>query len=260
MSKIIPAFNKNAIGYMPKSLVLATLPHRDPGACNYKRINGAHRLTILANDEIGLPYGVIPRLLLIWITTHAVKRKTRDITLDKSLSAFLKSVGITNTGLNIKRFREQARRLFYASINITSIVNDTINHLQPAKTAYFFQEEGSGICLTEDFYNEVLKSVVPINLDAINTLKNSSLGLDIYIWLTHRVSYLDKKTLVTWRQLQDQFGSDYAKNKTGKQSFKRAFDKQVMKILTIYSDVRIQKTEGGIIIEPSKTHVDKSCG
>ena len=64
----------------------ANLPHRNPGDVNvWGRENGKFSLVIQAGYTmkagqpscIGLPYGSLPRLLLAWITTEAVKTKRK---------------------------------------------------------------------------------------------------------------------------------------------------------------------------------------
>jgi Plasmid encoded RepA protein len=83
------AITAGAIGYMARALIQATLPHSQIDGNEFKRHNGAFSLTILADSEIGLPYGSIPRLLISWITTEAVKTKGRELILGRTLSEFM---------------------------------------------------------------------------------------------------------------------------------------------------------------------------
>jgi hypothetical protein len=55
-------------------------------------------LSLLASPKIGLPYGSIPRLLLAWVTTEAVKTKSRELELGDSMSAFMAELGLKPTG------------------------------------------------------------------------------------------------------------------------------------------------------------------
>lgn len=82
---------------MARALVQATIPHRKifrdekklEEVNEYKRRNGKFRLTILADSEVGLPFGSIPRLLMAWVTTEAVKTPSRELILGHSLSEFM---------------------------------------------------------------------------------------------------------------------------------------------------------------------------
>ena len=64
-----------SLAFMGQALVQTTLPHSDPGVPFFERTNGAVSLSIIANPRIGLPFGTVPRLLLAWICTEAVKTK-----------------------------------------------------------------------------------------------------------------------------------------------------------------------------------------
>ena len=77
------------LGFMARALVQATLPHSKTQSNSFKRKNGDFQLTILSDPDIGLPYGTIPRLILAWITTEAVKTKQRELILGKNLSDFI---------------------------------------------------------------------------------------------------------------------------------------------------------------------------
>ena len=67
--------------YLARQFVQATLPHSDPKADTWSRQNGNFTLGIQAGFNVktgksyGLPYGIIPRLLLFWITTEALENQ-----------------------------------------------------------------------------------------------------------------------------------------------------------------------------------------
>ena len=64
-----------ALGFMARALVQATMPHSRPEECFFERTNGAFTLTMMAPPKVGLPYGSVPRLLMAWLTTEAVRTK-----------------------------------------------------------------------------------------------------------------------------------------------------------------------------------------
>src|SRR5579862_9286839 len=104
-----------ALGFMARALVQATMPHSKPAESFFERTNGAFTLTMMAPPKVGLPYGSMPRLLMVWLTTEAVRTKNRDLVLGDSLSGFMRDLGLTVTGGrwgSITRLREQSRRLF----------------------------------------------------------------------------------------------------------------------------------------------------
>ena len=101
-----------ALGYMARALVQATLPHSKPAGNEFERCNGAFTLVMLAPSKIGLPYGVIPRLMMAWMTTEAVRTKQRELVLGDSMSEFMGQLDMMPTGGrwgSITRLRDQSR-------------------------------------------------------------------------------------------------------------------------------------------------------
>ena len=62
------------------------------------------------------------------------------------------------------------------------------------------------VVLGDRFYQEIVSRPVPINLSLLQSLRRSSLGIDLYLWLTYRVFALRKPLHVSWRALYTQFG------------------------------------------------------
>lgn len=115
----VEAEKANALGYMARALTQATIPHSKQKETVFERQNGSFSLAIMAQPKVGLPYGSIPRLLISYLTTEAVKTRSRDIELGKSLSEFMRALDLAPTGGrwgSITRLRDQMRRLFSSSI------------------------------------------------------------------------------------------------------------------------------------------------
>ena len=62
------------VGYMARALVQATLPHKATKEKVFTRRNGSLEMTIMSPH--GLPFGSVPRLLLSWMTTEAVRTRS----------------------------------------------------------------------------------------------------------------------------------------------------------------------------------------
>jgi hypothetical protein len=52
--------------------------------------------------------------------------------------------------------------------------------------------------LSAEFYDELVAHAVPIDLRALKAFRGSLLALDIYSWLTYRMSYLRRPCLIPW--------------------------------------------------------------
>ena len=70
------------MGLMARLLALCSLPRTNPGdRLQYKRVNGPFTLVMFTSGETKLPYGNLPRLLLSWVTTEAVRTQSRELVL-----------------------------------------------------------------------------------------------------------------------------------------------------------------------------------
>lgn len=254
-----------AVGYMTRALVQATLPHSRHDGNEFTRRNGLFTLSILSPQQIGLPYGSIPRLLVAWVTTEAVLKRQRTLILGESLSSFMRQLEITPTGGrwgSITRLREQMCRLFASSIKcfysndkVWAVKSmDLIEDAQlwwhpkhPSQIALF----ESTLTLSERFFNEIVNSPVPIDMRALKVLSKSPLALDIYCWLTYRMSYLNRQTCIPWEVLQVQFGADYKQTR----QFKAAFLKQLRSVLAVYPQCKVSEAENGLVLKPSPSHI-----
>jgi len=259
------AKDAGALGFMARAMVQATLPHKQVAGNEFTRTNGNFSLTLLAPSKIGLPYGSIPRLLLSWITTEAVKTRERELELGHSLSQFMGELGLVPTGGrwgSITRLKNQMQRLFASSVTCTydDGVTWALESVKPVDSARLWWEPRnpdqtalwkSIITLGERFYQEIIRAPVPVDMRALRALKRSPLALDVYLWLTYRMFYLRKPTMVRWETLSYQFGADY---KVLRQ-FKAAFLRELKKVTLIYSEVRVRPEVTGLLIAPSKPHI-----
>ena len=74
---------------------------------------------MIAGADKKLPYGNLPRLLLAWISTEAVRTQSRVLVLGDSLSEFMRELGIYSTsGRGHIRLRNQMRRLFQCHVQL----------------------------------------------------------------------------------------------------------------------------------------------
>ena len=76
------------LGFMARLLALCSLPRTNPGNRHqYKRTNGPYKLVMVAGADNKLPFGNLPRLLIAWLCTEAVRTQNPEIVLGPSLSA-----------------------------------------------------------------------------------------------------------------------------------------------------------------------------
>ena len=258
------------LGYMARIFLQASLPHRKVDGVEFVRKNGKLTLSLMSPSKFGLPYGTIPRLLLAWLSTEAVRTQSRELILGDSLSAFMRELDMVPTGGrwgSITRLKTQTARLFASTV--TAIYQDgsltALSGVKVADKAMFWWDPKkpeqlalweSKVVLTDAFFQEVVTRPVPVDLRVLKALKKSPLALDLYGWLTYRMSYLRRPVEVPWEALANQFGSDYGRLR----AFKAALLTELKKVVTVYPEARVEEGERGLWLKPSPTHVGTGRG
>ena len=263
------------LGFMARTMALCSLPRSNPGnRKEYKRVNGPFTLYMVAGGGNKLPYGNLPRLLLAWVCSEAVRTRSRVLILGKSLSEFMRALGIYSShGRTQTRLRNQMDRLFHASVElnyedkhgkqfIASRVVDRgefwWNERKPDQPSLWDSE----IRLGEDFFNEIISHPVPIDMNTLTALKRSPLGLDLYLWLTYRTFALRAPLRLSWQQVYRQFGvePDRASDKVTVQAFRRKVLRELKKIKLAWPGLNYTTAKGVLILSPSKPAIAPTTG
>ena len=93
------ARSAGTLGYMARSVVQATLPHTDPKDSYFERTNGIVTMSVMGRPQVGIPYGSMPRIILAWICTEAVKTKEPVLNLGRSQNEFLEKLQLPKLSL-----------------------------------------------------------------------------------------------------------------------------------------------------------------
>ena len=124
VNQLVSASEADAdLGFMARLLALCSLPRTNPGnRLQYKRQNGPYKLVMIAGADNKLPYGNLPRLLLAWVSTEAVRTQSRELVLGHSLSGFMRKLGMSDDSGSPRgdrtRLRNRMRRLFGCSVQL----------------------------------------------------------------------------------------------------------------------------------------------
>ena len=252
-------------GFMARTMALCSLPRTNPGNRHqYKRQNGPYTLYMFAGRD-KLPFGNLPRLILAWLSTEAVRTQSRVLVLGKSLSDFMRTLGIYAGGGNAHtKLRNQMKRLFGCTVSL--IYEDkngqaTVNALIARRTEFWWNEckpdepmlWESKIELSEDFFNEIINHPVPLDMNILTALKRCSLGLDLYLWLAYRTFALRGPLRLSWRQVYRQFGlhPDKASDKRTVLDFRRKVLRELKKIKLAWPGLNYTTAPGVLILHPS---------
>ena len=212
-----------------------------------------------------LPFGNLPRLLLAWVCTEAVKTGSRELVLGKSLSDFMRTLDIYAGGGNAHtKLRNQMKRLFGCTVSL--IYEDkngqaSVNALIARRTEFWWNERKpdeqtlweSKIELSEDFFNEIIRHPVPLDLNTLTALKRCSLGLDLYLWLAYRTFALRAPLRLSWRQVYCQFGlhPTKASDKRTVLNFRRKVLRELKKTKIAWPELNYSTAPGLLILLPS---------
>jgi hypothetical protein len=271
------ATDAGSIGFMARMLVQVTMPHSKPETDRFIRSNGGFTVEMVAGKQrFGLPYGSIPRLVLAWMTTEAVRTQSSTLELGRSFSAFVRAVGLVPEGGTISGGKRGvgtlAQRQTLALLN--AIVSWNYNERKRDRgqnvtiaddydIAWDPHERSddsltlwtSKVTLSPKFFTEMTASPVPIDLRALKALKRSPMRLDIYSWLTWRMFTVKRPTQIPWEYLKAQFGSGYADDAHGLRNFRQAFVEALNAVMLFYSAANVGFDERVLTLRPSPTHV-----
>jgi hypothetical protein len=263
-----------SIAYVARVLAQVTMPHSKTGALKFERSNGNVTLAMKADPDLGLPFGTYPRLLMAWISTEAVQNRSPVLELGDSLSAFMRELDIVPHGGRwgtIARLRDQMNRLVASSISWTTERRGEkhLYNVAPIRETHFWWDPKqpeqtdlwkSTLRLDQEFFEALVERPVPVDMRALKVLASdarSALAVDIYTWLTYRMSYLEEPVTIPWTSLELQFGGDFARTV----DFKRKFIERLKLVRTLYPAARVRpsddKRNPGLILEPSPTHVPR---
>lgn len=278
--------NERELAFIARQLVQATLPHKEPkgNPPEWYRTNGDLTLSIQPGyrrkpgsekrECIGYPYGSMPRLLLFWITTEAIRTGSRTLELGSSLQNFMHRIGLSTTTGGGKRsnpvgLKNQMERLFKASISFECSTDRQTSWMDMKVTSrgqLWFDPQspdqddlfGSWIELGETFYSSITSSSVPLDMMAIRALRRSPFCLDLYSWLAHKIHSVNEKgkpQFIGFGALQKQFGCDF----TRPRNFKAEALKALIKVSGMFPRLSIEvindKTRSGLKIFPGRSAI-----
>lgn len=117
--------------------------------------------------------------------------------------------------------------------------------------------------LNPHFFNECVTSPVPIDLRAYKALRRSPLAMDVYAWLTYRMSYMRRQTSpIPWEGLLLQFGSNFASPDRSQvlRDFRKAFLTALRTVQVVYPQAKVSVGEKGVVLHPSPPHIPLKSG
>ncbi|HUB15678.1 MAG TPA: replication protein RepA [Acetobacteraceae bacterium] len=207
---------------------------------------------------IGLPFGSYARLILIDWQTEALERDSRDVLIGPSLKASLKRMGLPHGGKVMELVREQVERL--AGCRFTfhlktsggrgAVANvNIVDHIEycEARAGGSTRRYVERVRLSELFYQQLRAHPVSVDRASVIAIRNSSMALDLYMWLAYRLRSLDGEKHVSWTALKGQFGGGVS----AMRNFKPLFSENLQLALGVYRTANVVLTPTGVLLRPS---------
>jgi hypothetical protein len=143
--------------------------------------------------ELPLPHGEKPRLVMLHLNSEAKRTSSPIIDVERSMTAFVRALGIDTNGRNLRTLRDQLARLAAASIRFgigsTTIKTDVIDAFDLWRPDDAKQRPlwPSTVQLAPRYFDSLMEHAVPLDSRAVAALAHSALDLDIYAWLAQRL-------------------------------------------------------------------------
>jgi hypothetical protein len=267
----VMADEENRLGITHAGFAMTSLPHKRIDEGFWRR--EGHRTTLLVEAGrdrkgalIGVPYGSIARLILLYLQTEAVRTNSPEVELGRSMKTWMGRMSLSAGGKTYQLVTEQARRISACRL---TFFTDRENGAEARHNGAFVQDaiSLSGIVGDEDqpslwqdrvrldqhFWHSLKEHPVPVREEAIRAIGTRSLAIDVYIWLSYRLHSLTRPTPVSWAALHGQFGAGFRLARQIKPTFIEA----LQLALAVYPEARVDVEKEGVVLHPSPPAVPK---
>ena len=261
---------ESGVGFLYSGWCQSALPHKRIADDAIWQVEG-ERISLLVEPgarigaggpiRIGVPYGSRARLILIYLQSEALRTQSREIELGRSMRQWFGRMGINAGGKDIRIVRDQAERISRCKMSFQFAVGKRVGLMQQTivDTAMFVDDEDPRQCglfaetarLSEGFFQQLQQHPVPLEDAALRAIANNSQAIDVYCWLAYRLHILAKPTPVSWNAVKGQFGQ-HVKDR---HSFRRAFLPNLALALAVYPAAKVEQTDVGLVLHPSRPPV-----
>lgn len=262
------------IDFLHASFAHVALPRSKPKGTVFTRRSGAALIHInsgvlIRNGqaiEQPLPYGIRPRQFLIYATTYALKKGTREIELGHSMKELmLDKLGYKSVGGGKRGVQTSLKQQLYSLVACRMTLGWSVRGRDITEkceiftrlddpTQWYTDQQGTlwpaTATLSTDYLNSIKEHAFPVDPRAIGAL-DSALAIDIYCWLALRLHKLPHPLYLHWASIRNQFGQDYSNSK----DFKKAFELAMRDALTVYPAAKVESVDGGLMLKPSPSPI-----
>ena len=262
---------ESRLGITHAGFAMTSLPHKKIEEGLWKR--EGHRTTLLVEsgrnrqgELIGVPYGSIARLILLYLQTEAIRTNSAEVELGRSMKSWMSRMSLTTGGRTYQLVAEQARRISACRL---TFFTDRENGTEARYNGAFVQDAISltgvvdenqptlwqdRVRLDAGFWRSLQNHPVPVREEAIKAIGSRSMAIDVYIWLAYRLHSLSKPTAISWTAVHGQFGAGFRLVRQIKPTFLEALNLA----LAVYPEAGIRVEKDGIVLHPSPPAVPRA--
>ena len=268
---LILAEEESRLGITHAGFAMTSLPHKQIEEGLWKR--EGNRTTLLVESgrdrdgkPVGIPYGSIARLILLYLQTEAIRTNSPEVELGRSMKSWMSRMSLTTGGKTYQLVSQQARRISACRL---TFFTERENGTERRHNGAFVQDAISLIgvmdntqptlwqdCvrLDEGFWQSLREHPVPVREEAIRAIGTRSLAIDVYIWLAYQLHSLSKATPVSWTALHRQFGAGFRLVRQIKPTFLDA----LTLALAVYPEAHVDAAKDGLMLHPSPPAVPRA--
>lgn len=262
---------ESRLGITHAGFAMTSLPHKKIEEGLWKR--EGHRTTLLVEsgrnrqgELIGVPYGSIARLILLYLQTEAIRTNSPEVELGRSMKSWMSRMSLTTGGRTYQLVAEQARRISACRL---TFFTDRENGAEARYNGAFVQDAISltgvvdenqptlwqdRVRLDAGFWRSLQNHPVPVREEAIKAIGSRSMAIDVYIWLAYRLHSLSKPTAISWTAVHGQFGAGFRLVRQIKPTFLEALNLA----LAVYPEAGVRVEKEGIVLHPSPPAVPRA--
>ncbi len=269
---------KDDITYTHPIFMQCFLPHRSlPGGTDFYQIHhGKASLAISAGRLVNpskphtfekqeIPAGPKARLLVAYINDQAIRTKAPQIDMGRSLRDFMDRNGIPVCGTNGKEITRQAKNLAAAEIILGTWGEQAVNqaNIRIAKGLSFWIEKNPEqgtlwtpeLLLSDDYLHALLQHRVPVDFRALVALQANPRAMDVYCWLSYRMTSVRVPTHIPYEALHPVFGPAIKQLK----HFKHEFTVAMKLALKFYPTARLALEAEKLVLYPSPPAINPNA-
>ena len=264
------AEEETRLGITHAGFAMTSLPHKRIDDPFWKR--QGNRTTLLVEsgrdkggELIGVPYGSIARLILLYLQTEAVRTGSPEVELGRSMKAWMTRMSLSAGGKTYQLVAEQARRISACRLTFfTNLIGAELRSngafVQSSISLAGLADESQPMLwqdrvrLDDGFWKSLKEHPVPVREEALRAIGTRSLAIDVYIWLAYRLHALSKPMPITWPAIHAQFGAGFRMVRQIKPTFLEA----LQLALAVYPEGRVDVEAEGIVLHPSLPAVPRT--